>query len=301
MLKRLVNLTIAGLLFIATAVAIVPAVTSAQAVPGNNGTLKVHEQGTPSGTEDNDPKVCVFNFEGFGFDAEQEGYVVIATQGGPDGGMGVKQLDFGPTNGDGYAQTAYVDDLEEGLYKATLYGKDNEGQINLEDEKAKSKNFKVECEAPEVLEASASVAVTPANCEVGERLVYDVNAWVNATLGGGSTASGQTGPANYTVTAQAVTDAMFMTESGTISEDKKSQTFTGSLEGKVTGPECVLGETPEKPVTPAGAGAVAATADVPEVLPATSSNGAVVSVLAGLTALLTLVGYAVRLSLSRGL
>ena len=48
-------------------------------VKGNNGTLKVHEIGTPTAFEDNDPKVCSFNFEGFGFDASQGGYIVLTT------------------------------------------------------------------------------------------------------------------------------------------------------------------------------------------------------------------------------
>jgi len=51
-------------------------------VPGNNGTLKIHEQGTPSGTENNDPKVCVFNVESFGLDAGQTGFLSFSVQGG---------------------------------------------------------------------------------------------------------------------------------------------------------------------------------------------------------------------------
>jgi len=110
---------------------------------GNNGTLKIHEQGTPSGTEDNDPKVCVFNVEGFGFDAGQSGYLYFDVQGG-DGPTGTPAgpFDFGPTNGDGYYATQYFN-LDPGHYKATLYGKPGR-----EDEKAKSKVFKVECEEP---------------------------------------------------------------------------------------------------------------------------------------------------------
>lgn len=110
---------------------------------GNNGTLKIHEQGTPSGTEDNDPKVCVFNVEGFGFDAEQSGYLYFDVQGG-DGPTGTPAgpFDFGPTNANGYYATQYFN-LDPGHYKATLYGKPGR-----EDEKAKSKVFKVECEVP---------------------------------------------------------------------------------------------------------------------------------------------------------
>lgn len=114
----------------------------------NNGTLKVHEQNTPSGTESNDPKVCAFNLEGFNFDAGQDGYVVFKTQ---PGGVSALTIPFGPASGSGYYATSYINDggltLADGQYKATLYGKDtgNPAQPNLQDEKAKSKVFKVDC------------------------------------------------------------------------------------------------------------------------------------------------------------
>lgn len=126
-------------------------------VPANNGTLKIHEQGTPSGTEDNDPKVCVFNVEGFGFDEGQDGFIMFDTQGGDEPtGTDAGPYSFGPTDGDGYYATQYFN-LDPGHYKATLYGKDEGGdQPNLDDEKAKSKVFKVECE-----EATPTPEVTP--------------------------------------------------------------------------------------------------------------------------------------------
>ena len=122
----------------------------AQGPPGNNGTLKVHEQGTPSGTESNDPKVCVFNFEGFGFDPGQTGAIDIDTQGGGPGSTTVKTLNFGPADSSGYYATGYLNasaaDVPNGMYKATLYGKDTGGNVDRTDEKAKSKVFKVECQ-----------------------------------------------------------------------------------------------------------------------------------------------------------
>ncbi len=124
--------------------------------PGNNGTLKVHEIGTPSGTENNDPKVCTFNLEGFGFDPSQSGYINIDVQGG-DGPAGVSTgpYSFGPTDASGYAvsqdfNTVGGTPIVTGHYKATLYGKDTGGNINLTDEKAKSKVFKVDCAPTEV-------------------------------------------------------------------------------------------------------------------------------------------------------
>lgn len=113
-------------------------------VPANNGTLKIHEEGTPSGTESNDPKVCTFNVEGFGFDAAQTGYLQFDVQGG-DGPTGVPAgpFDFGPTDETGYYASQYFN-LHAGHYMATLYGKQLPGG-ELQDEKAKSKVFKVEC------------------------------------------------------------------------------------------------------------------------------------------------------------
>lgn len=114
---------------------------------GNNGTLKVHELGTPSGTENNDPKVCTFNLEGFGFDNFQSGYVMIAVQGGDKPqGEGVGPVPVGPANAAGYFETQYFN-LKSGHYKVTLYGKETGGKSDA-DAKAKSKVFKVNCPAP---------------------------------------------------------------------------------------------------------------------------------------------------------
>lgn len=115
-------------------------------VPGNNGTLKVHEEGTPSGTEDNDPKVCVFNIEGFDFDVGQQLKIRFDVQGGSEP-VGVSAGPFGPYTADeeGYFATEYFN-LANGTYKSTALGKDTpDGDYNV-DLKAKSKVFKVECE-----------------------------------------------------------------------------------------------------------------------------------------------------------
>ena len=53
-------------------------VAAASAAPGNNGTLKIHEEGTPSGTESNDPKDCSFNVEGFDFDGRQHADEIVS-------------------------------------------------------------------------------------------------------------------------------------------------------------------------------------------------------------------------------
>ena len=106
---------------------------------GNNGTLKIHELGTPDGTPNNDPKVCTFNVEGFGLDAGQTGYLVFDVQGG-DAPQGVGAGPFPETAGpDGYLSSEPFSP-PAGHYKATLYGK-----ADLTDIKAKSKVFKVTC------------------------------------------------------------------------------------------------------------------------------------------------------------
>lgn len=131
------------ILFVSASTVGTSAITYADA-PGNNGTIKIHEQGTPSGAESNDPAVCVFNVEGFGFDVDQAGYLQFDVQGG-DGPKGVAAgpYSFGPTSSTGYYASQYFT-LQAGHYKATLYGKQlPSGQ--LKDEKAKSKVFKVTC------------------------------------------------------------------------------------------------------------------------------------------------------------
>ena len=114
-------------------------------VPGNNGTLKVHEQGTPANTESNDPKVCVFNFEGYGFDKGQSGVIAISVQGGGKDRQVVKTVSMPAANTSGYTETAYVT-VANGHYKTTLYGKDVHGNADYNNDlKAKSKVIKVEC------------------------------------------------------------------------------------------------------------------------------------------------------------
>lgn len=117
------------------------------AATGNNGTLKVHEQYTPANTENNDPKVCVFNFEGYGFDVGQDGLIVITTHGDGNNRETAKSLLMPaakPSQQHGsFTETEYVT-LPNGHYKSTVYGKDSRGEYKI-DLKAKSKVFKVVC------------------------------------------------------------------------------------------------------------------------------------------------------------
>jgi len=116
-------------------------VAAATAFGGNNGTLKIHESGTPDGTPNNAPKVCTFNVEAFNLDAGQSGYLVFSVQGG-DAPQGVDAgpFAFGPADVNGYYASEYFG-LANGHYMATLYGKADQTDV-----KAKSKVFKVTCQ-----------------------------------------------------------------------------------------------------------------------------------------------------------
>ena len=137
---------------------VLPAQPAFAAGHGNNGSLKVHEIGTEVGTESNDPKVCAFNFEGFGFDNRQEGYVMLETQGGSTPvGTNSGPYSVGPAERSGYFvsqnfNTAGAVQIPNGTYKATMYGKG--GQATNQNEKAKSKVFKVDCQ-PALTSATA--------------------------------------------------------------------------------------------------------------------------------------------------
>jgi hypothetical protein len=125
-----------------SAAALVWLLVAGGAIAGNNGTLKIHEIGTPTDTPNNDPKVCRFDVEALNLDEGQTGYLVFSVQGGddPQGVQPAGPTLLGPADANGYAISDEVS-LAAGHYKATLYGKDD-----LTDVKAKSKVFKVTCE-----------------------------------------------------------------------------------------------------------------------------------------------------------
>lgn len=219
----------------------------------NNGTLKVHEKGTFSGTESNDPKVCKFNFEGFNFDRNQSGFVVIATQ---PGGVDTLTIPFGPANVIGYAATAYINDggltLADGQYKATLYGKSANNLPNFNDEKAKSKVFKVGC-----VTAQPTVAIQPPQCiQRGA-----VNGEVTVTVT--NTDDFTDKPVLYTITATHQTNPLVTRVDVRLIADGESKTFdfglliAGTYNVTVTGNDGTTATTTfeiavcNTPVTPA--------------------------------------------------
>lgn len=159
MSKRFISRTIAvsAVVFAFASTPLVGAASSKPSAPGNNGTIKVHEQGTPANTESNDPKVCFFNFEGYGFDKGQSGVIVISSQMNGKDKVGVKQVNMPAADSNGYTETAYVA-VPDGHYKTTVYGKDTRGNPDHnQDLKAKSKVIKVKCDASNGGQGSGSV------------------------------------------------------------------------------------------------------------------------------------------------
>lgn len=101
-------------------------------VPGDNGTVKIHQVTTSAQDRRNEPKVCAFNMASFGFDANQQihWYIVEHTHG--------KTVLSGSTAlSSGSGKTADYN-LPNGMYK--LYW-----QFDGEHGSAKHKVFKVEC------------------------------------------------------------------------------------------------------------------------------------------------------------
>lgn len=131
----------------------------------NNGTLQVHEKGSPEMTPSNQPHVCTFNFEAFNLDANQTGNVTIEAQ-NPTAPITPVVIPLTTdVNGNG-ATAPYVNDtgslynLADGHYKATLdnkFGTDNGN-------KAKSKVFWVRCATTPATPAQPTLSVAPTTC-----------------------------------------------------------------------------------------------------------------------------------------
>ena len=149
-----------------------------------------------------------------------------------------------------------------------------------------------QCDAPVTLVASATVTVTPATCESPARLNY--GALSNASFSG--TTDGTTGPASYSVTATANSNALFTAGTG-VSADRKTKTMTGTLDATLTGDECVQGET-DTPTTP---GTGIGSGETPDMLPETGAATplALIAMIAGIVAVLTSLGLGLRTVLSR--
>jgi hypothetical protein len=110
------------------------AVTSA--APADNGTVKIHNVGTPHEDPRDEPKVCGFYIAAFDFDANQTlDYRIVAGPGfkGAASKSGSLSLD---ADGDGHTATMK---LSDGMYKLFVTFDGQKGA-------AKHKVFKVDCE-----------------------------------------------------------------------------------------------------------------------------------------------------------
>jgi len=144
----------AGGLFCAAGMVMAMGGTAQADPPGNNGTIKVHELGTPVHTESNDPHVCAFNLEYYNQDAGQQGFEVKFFTQAPTQPKDVLALtiQLPQAGADGYSESVYLNAdpgtetdgyvLPDGHYVAIVYGKNG----SQTDEKAKSKVFWVKCD-----------------------------------------------------------------------------------------------------------------------------------------------------------
>ncbi len=143
---------------------------------GNNGTLKVLNATSGEEFKNNEPKVCTFRFEGFGFDALQSGELVLSGQ-----GRTTYSYSFGTVaaDGEGYFVTGNHT-LDNGHYKIEFVEPD------VEANKLKSKVFKVNCGQPPALRVE--VTDTSSDCINGHgtRTGYVVKEYVwDPTADGG--------------------------------------------------------------------------------------------------------------------
>lgn len=115
-----------------------PVVAQADPPPGNNGTVKVHEEGTPPDDRRNEPKVCNFNVSGFQFDPNQPLILSIVPHGGANvagtGSYGPLPVTAGP---DGALFHDPNTVLPDGMYRLLVETGVGGGQ--------KQKVFKVDC------------------------------------------------------------------------------------------------------------------------------------------------------------
>ncbi|WP_051709604.1 LPXTG cell wall anchor domain-containing protein [Streptomyces sp. NRRL S-350] len=136
--------TAAALMLLAPAAA--HAVGGKGGAPGNNGTVKIHDAATGQEDVRNEPKVCTFYLDSFGFDADQDVIWAITTVGG---GPTEKLVAYGdlPVDGHGHVRTEDIH-LPDGHYK--LYWQsvelvDGELPKDTKLNNPKHKVFKVDC------------------------------------------------------------------------------------------------------------------------------------------------------------
>ena len=116
-----------------------PVAHADEEAPGNRGTVKVHETGTPDDDRRNEPKFCDFRIVGFGFPEDADLEIHIEGHGGPNSG---------PDTFDGTVTPDQLSDdgdwaidgptLADGMYKLYVENTTAPGG-------AKQKVFKIDC------------------------------------------------------------------------------------------------------------------------------------------------------------
>lgn len=151
-----------------------PTPTQSTPPPGDNGDVKVHESGFPTDDQRNQPKVCGFYFDAFGFDGAQQ--VTWWVKAGPNFKgdsvlSGTIKLD---ENGHGYTPNY---SLPNGQYKLFW-------TFDGENGKAKQKVFKVDCPAPTPSPTQTSTPIpTPTPTVTFKNPIVEVSSPQCADLG----------------------------------------------------------------------------------------------------------------------
>ncbi|MEU4118659.1 LPXTG cell wall anchor domain-containing protein [Kitasatospora sp. NPDC028055] len=143
--RSLVAVPTAAALLLLSPAAHAAAGGNGKGAPGNNGTVKIHDATTGQEDVRNEPKVCTFYLDSFGFDPNQDVLWAIFDM---NGDM-TEPLVYGdlPVDGQGHVRTEDID-LPDGHYKlfwATVPLVDGELPENPDVSNPKQKVFKVDC------------------------------------------------------------------------------------------------------------------------------------------------------------
>ncbi|MGW2250872.1 LPXTG cell wall anchor domain-containing protein [Kitasatospora sp. NPDC001660] len=159
--------TAAALMLLAPAAHAAPGGKNA---PGNNGTVKIHDAATGQEDTRNEPKVCTFYLDSFGFDANQDVIWAIAEVHGNDETM-VAYGDL-PVDANGDVRTDDIN-LPDGQYKLYWASVPMVDGVPSQDDPAldnpKHKVFKVDCGAAKPSKGPTSVPSTPATGKPSEK------------------------------------------------------------------------------------------------------------------------------------
>ncbi|MGX1504147.1 UNVERIFIED_CONTAM: LPXTG-motif cell wall-anchored protein [Streptomyces graminofaciens] len=147
------TLTATGALLAAAALSLTAAPAALATPPGDNGTVKIHDATTGEELRKNEPKVCTFYLDAFGFDAGQkvDWHIEAWAANDLDKGTSVKAGSI-TLDADGHERTEDLA-LPDGQYKLFWNFEGEHGS-------AKHKVFKTDCEG-EGPAPSATPSTTP--------------------------------------------------------------------------------------------------------------------------------------------